>query len=58
MEKNTDATGKITVTDGNDGIVAINRSNVDNKDVYTIEEQKNENTKKYTDCLKGIGGGV
>ena len=48
VEKNTDATGKITVTDGNDGIVAINRSNVDNKDVYTIEEQKNENTKKYT----------
>ena len=48
VEKNTDATGKITVTDGNDGIVAINRSNVDNKDVYTIQEQKNENTKKYT----------
>ena len=48
-EKNTDAqTGKITVTDGNNGIVAINRSNVDNKDVYTIQEQKNENTKKYT----------
>ena len=49
VEKNTDAqTGKITVTDGNNGIVAINRSNVDNKDVYTIQEQKNENTKKYT----------
>ena len=49
VEKNTDAqTGKITVTDGNDGIVAINRSNVDNKDVYTIQEQKDENTKKYT----------
>ena len=49
VEKNTDAqTGKITVTDGNNGIVAINRSNVDNEDVYTIQEQKNENTKKYT----------
>ena len=49
VKKNTDEkTGKITVTNGNNGVVTIDRSNVDNKDVYTIQEQKNENTKKYT----------
>ena len=44
VEKNTDkGTGKITVTDGEDGVVTIDRENVKTEDSYTIEEQENEN---------------